>query len=226
MALQEDELAAKGFGETVDAVRRRACQDVIAGAFKVAPQQPIISRVRNETDALLLAREWMILLSRESEHAVAFLWQQLSFDAVEMQDRDMGRKTRENCRGGVLLRPVDEFSQFLPVILIAQASRARLRPGNDETVQVALHRRARGLVARANILQCLGRARRSLQSEQAEFDVDIASGRANQAAELAFRYFQRLVAHIVDQTNSNGSASYIPSFSGEAESLGEGCVLA
>jgi hypothetical protein len=53
-------------------------------------------------------------------------------------------------------------------------------------------------VARSDVVQRARRARRSFQREQAQFDVVVAGGRANQIAELAFRYFQRLVAHIID----------------------------
>jgi hypothetical protein len=96
MALQEDELAAKGFGENVDAVHRRTRQYAIVSEFKVALQKAVVSRVRGEAHEPSFADQRMILPYREGEHAGAFLGQGPTFDPVEVQDRCASGETRED----------------------------------------------------------------------------------------------------------------------------------
>ena len=82
------------------------------------------------------------------------------------------------------------------VPLSVEAGGARLRPSNDTSVQFAVREVARGLIARADVLQRAGRARRPAERKNTQPDVDIAGGRSDQVCELALGRFQRLVAHI------------------------------
>src|SRR5258708_7158017 len=92
-------------------------------------------------------------LPRGGEHAGAFLGQWSSFDAVEMQHARMSGETRKYGGGRVELRPIYQLSQFLPIRLVGQAVGLRLRAGDDEPVEISIHRRACGLITRIDVVQ-------------------------------------------------------------------------
>ena len=140
-------------------------------------------------------------MAYERENTDEFVIQAAALNSVQMQNSGVRGETGKYGGERVLLRPIDDFREFLPERLVSHMSRVRLRASDDETIDAPLRERARRLVVRFHVVQSRLRTCDTRQRKQAYSNVDGPCGRVYKHPELAFCAPHGLIRHIVDEPN-------------------------
>ena len=128
-----------------------------------------------------------------------FRGEPLPFDAVEMQHRGMGGKTRPDRRARVGLRPVDDVGEVLPERFLGKRRGDRLGAGDDQPID--LQAAEIGDIGVLSVDPPFRRLRsmHRRQREAVEIDANVPGGLPEQAHELALGRLQRRIRHVVDE---------------------------
>src|SRR5579862_372559 len=93
------------------------------------------------------------------EYTRALFRQQFSFDAINAQHCGMRCQARPNSRGGMVVRPVDDLAQCLPVRLVLEVCRTGLGASDDQAVEVGTPQLADVAVTTGHVMSCRSRTR-------------------------------------------------------------------
>src|ERR1700685_363371 len=85
--------------------------------------------MRNAPSIRCIGKHPMNARARALEYSGELFRKFLPFDTVQVVHGAMRGKTRPERRGGIVLRPIDELRQRMPIRLVGEHRRARLGAG-------------------------------------------------------------------------------------------------
>src|SRR5579863_1367723 len=174
-------------------------QQLIALCRQVAGVQFIESRVCDLEGGGKIVRQPVAGDGEAVEDSGAFCREPPALDAVEVQYRDMRRKTRPDGRTGIGLRPVDDVGEVPPECFLAKRCAGGLRAGDDQSVDLQAIDFGDVGILLVDAPSCRLRSFHGRQRKAVEIDANVSGGLPQQPHELAFRRLQRAVRHVVDE---------------------------
>ena len=138
---------------------------------------------------------------RVLEDAEALVAELTSVDAIHVEKGGVRGEAGPDGRMGVVLGPLQDPYQALPVWLVLQVRRLRLCSGHDEAVEMAVPQIIDAGIGAPHMASARIRSRHIRQRVERQADHHAVGRRIEEGEKLPFGRLQRRIGHVVDEAD-------------------------
>jgi hypothetical protein len=135
------------------------------------------------------------------EDTQTLIVQASTVNTIDVKNRSMSGQARPDSRRSVVLSPVDNLRQHLPVRFVGQLRSPRFTPSHDQAIETPIPQIVYTRIHVGDVTLDGAGPRNSRQRVQPHSDHDSVGSLGKQAQKLTLGRLQRSIRHVIDQAD-------------------------